>query len=262
MNILCIGDVTGSIGCRFLLKTLPSLKRRENADICIVNGENSADGNGMTPGSADMLFAAGADVITGGNHTFRRKEVYDRLDSDGFLLRPQNALGDAPGKGYCVVDLGRTRVAVINLIGRVYLPEAENPFTAADELIERAQADGVKVIIADIHAEATSEKKALGYYLDGRASAVFGTHTHVATSDCQILPKGTGFITDIGMTGPKDSVLGVKKELSLAKIKDGVSVKFELADGSCRLDGCVFEIDDKTGLCSSIRSVHCEETSV
>lgn len=261
MNILCIGDVTGSIGCEFLIKTLPLLKRREDIDICIVNGENSADGNGITPASADMLFAAGADVITGGNHTFRRKEVFERLDSDEFILRPQNVLGDAPGKGYCVVDLGRTRVAVINLIGRVYMNDAKNPFTISDEIIEKLTSDGIKTIIIDFHAEATAEKKALGYYLDGKASAVFGTHTHVATSDLQILNKGTGFVTDIGMTGPENSVLGVKSELSIAKIKDGAPIKFELAGGSCQLDGCIFQVDEKSGLCKSVRSVHLKETT-
>lgn len=259
MNILCIGDVTGSIGCKFLLNTLPSLKRSESIDLCIVNGENSADGNGITVQSADMIFAAGADVITGGNHTLRRREVFDRLNSDEFMLRPQNISSNAPGSGYCAVDLGRTRVAVINLIGRVYMNDAASPFTAADELLSKVEADGIKTVIVDFHAEATAEKKALGYYLDGRASAVFGTHTHVATSDCQLLPKGTGFMTDIGMTGPVDSVLGVKPELSLARIKDGAPVKFELSSGKCRLDGCVLNIDEKSGACKAIRSVHIEE---
>lgn len=259
MNILCIGDVTGSIGCEFLIKNLASLKHREHIDLCIVNGENSADGNGITPLSAEMLFTAGADVVTGGNHTFRRKEIFENLESDPFLLRPENTIGDAPGKGYCVVDLGKYQVAVINLIGRVYLNDAENPFLIADKLLGKITADKIKIIIVDFHAEATAEKKALAYYLDGRVSAVFGTHTHVATSDYQILPEGTGYVTDIGMTGPKNSVLGVRKELSIAKIKDGAPVKFELANGKCQLDGCIFEIDEKSGKCISVRNINLKE---
>jgi metallophosphoesterase (TIGR00282 family) len=161
-----------------------------------------------------------------------------------------------PGKGYAIVDLGHTRIGVINLVGTVYMPEAENPFLAADKLVEALKSDGVDIILVDFHAEATSEKKALAYYLDGRVSAVFGTHTHVLTADEQILPHGSGFITDIGMTGPIDSVLGVKKELSLAKIKDGAPVKFELADGACRLNGCIFEIDRKSGKTTDVKRIN------
>ncbi len=248
MNVLCIGDVCGSIGCNTVRKLLPQLKSKHNIDIVIINGENSADGNGITNESAESLFVSGADVITGGNHTLRRKEIYSVLDSNEFLLRPANLPDGTVGKGISIVDLGFTKIAVINLIGRVYLPElsAKNPFESADLLIEYAKSLDASIIIVDIHAEATAEKKALAYYLDGRVSAVFGTHTHVLTADNQILPKGTGFITDIGMTGPVDSVLGVKKELSIAKIKDGAPVKFELADGKCQLNGCIFEIDNKT----------------
>ncbi len=252
MRILTVGDVCGSIGCEFLLKTLPKLKADNRIDLCIVNGENSADGNGITPRSADMLYSAGADVITGGNHSMRRREIFDRLDSDSFLLRPENMHTSGSGKGYSEVDLGARRVAVINLTGRIYMPEAEDPFSAADRLVETATKNGIKIIMVDFHAEATSEKKALAYYLDGRVSAVFGTHTHVATADEQILENGTGYISDIGMTGPDNSILGVKPELSIAKIKDNAPVKFELADGKCRLDGCIFEIDNQTGKTVSV----------
>ena len=247
MRILCVGDVCGSIGCKFLLKILPNLKHEKNIDFCIVNGENSADGNGITPQSADMLFTAGADVVTGGNHSFRRKEIFSKLESNEYLLSPQNVITEAPTKGLATVDLGFTQIAVINLCGRVYMPEAENPFYIADSLVEQAKNNNARIIIVDFHAEATAEKKALVHYLDGRVSVVFGTHTHVSTADEQILEGGTGYITDIGMTGPKDSVLGVKKELSIAKIKDGAPVKFELSDGECQMDCCIFEIDDKTG---------------
>ncbi len=255
MRILCVGDVCGSIGCDYLKRVLPKLKRDEKIDCCIVNGENSADGNGITPFSADSLYAAGADIITGGNHSLRRREVFEALESDPYLLRPHNMITTGPGKGYTTFDLGYTRLAVINLVGRVYLPEANDPFLAADELIEAAENDGINIILVDFHAEATSEKKALAIYLDGRVSAVFGTHTHVQTADEQILPNGCGFISDIGMTGPIDSVLGVKKELSLARIKDGTPVKFLLADGKCQLDGCVFDIDGKTGKTTAVKRI-------
>ena len=185
----------------------------------------------------------------------RRREVFERFDSDPFLLRPHNMITTGPGKGFTIVDLGHTRIGVINLVGTVYLPEAENPFSIADELVEVLKNDGINIIVVDFHAEATSEKKALAYYLDGRVSAVFGTHTHVLTADEQILEDGCGFITDIGMTGPKNSVLGVKKELSLAKIKDGAPVKFQLADGPCLLNGCIFEIDRKSGKTTAVKRI-------
>lgn len=256
MRILTVGDVCGSIGCSFLMRTLPKIKAENKIDLCIVNGENSADGNGITKSSAEAVYAAGADVITGGNHSLRRREIFDRLESDPFLLCPENMKTSVPTKGYTEVDLGSTTAAVINLAGRVYMPDADNPFDAADKLAEKARAGGIKIIMVDFHAEATSEKKALAYYLDGRVSAVFGTHTHVATADEQILPGGTGFITDIGMTGPDDSVLGVKKELSLTRIKDGAMVKFELADGKCRLDGCIFDIDAKSGKTVAVKRIN------
>lgn len=255
LRVLAVGDVCGSIGCRFLMKSLPEFKRNNKIDLCIVNGENSADGNGITPQSADMLYAAGADVLTGGNHSLRRREVFSRFESDPFLLRPDNLHTAGPGIGYAEIDLGRLRAAVINLAGRVYMPEAEDPFAAADRLLKNAERSGIKTVLVDFHAEATAEKKALAYYLDGRVSAVFGTHTHVATADEQILPLGTGYISDIGMTGPDDSILGVKKELSLARIKDGAAVKFQLAEGPCRLDGCIFDIDKETGLTTNVSRI-------
>ena len=255
MKILCVGDVCGQIGCDFLLKKLPVIKREEKIDLCIVNGENSADGNGITPYSAQLLYTAGADVITGGNHTSRRKEIFEQLETDEFLLRPHNAQGYTQGKGYTVVDLGSIKAAVINLCGRVYMPDADNPFEAADLLVNKAALDGIKNIIIDFHAEATSEKRALAEHIGSKVSAIFGTHTRVATADEQILKNGCGFITDIGMTGPIDSILGVKAELSVAKIKDGAPVKFTIADGECRLGGCIFETDNKTGKCKSVKRI-------
>ncbi len=258
MRILAIGDVCGSIGCEYVRRILPTLKKEKAIDAVIINGENSADGNGVTPYSADYLFSLGADVLTGGNHSLRRQEVYEYLDNNNFCLRPYNLNDDVPGKGYCLLDLGRTQIAVINLSGKIYLERvgATCPFKAADELIDKANADGAKIIIVDFHAEATSEKRALGLYLDGKVSAVYGTHTHVQTADSQILENGTAYITDIGMTGPIDSVLGVKKDIIINRLKDNDQSKFMLADGKCMLNGCIFEIDESTGKTLKIERIY------
>lgn len=257
MNILCIGDVVGSIGCNMLREQLSRLKHDYSIDLTIINGENSADGNGITNDSASSLFCYGADIITGGNHTLRRTEVYELLDSNPNLLRPHNLPDAEYGSGYCLYDMGKAQVAVINLSGKIYLDSlnADNPFTAADALIERARADGAKIIIVDFHAEATSEKRALGLYLDGKASVFFGTHTHVQTADAQILPLGTGYITDLGMTGPKNSVLGVRSDIIISRLKDKNMQKFELADGECILNACVFTVDEKTGKVTKIERI-------
>jgi metallophosphoesterase (TIGR00282 family) len=257
MRILAIGDVCGSIGCEYVRKILPTLKREKQIDMVIINGENSADGNGDTPMSADYLFAVGADVLTGGNHSLRRSEVYTYLDKNDTCLRPHNLKDAENGKGYCLVDFGRTQVAVINLSGKIYLERlgADCPFAAADELIEKAKNDGAKIIVVDFHAEATSEKRALGFYLDGKVSVVFGTHTHVQTADSQILQNGTGYITDLGMTGPKDSVLGVKKEIIINRLKSNDMSKFELADGECILNGCIFDVDNSTGKTTRVERI-------
>ena len=263
MKILAVGDVCGETGCDAVLKFLPKLKKEHNIDVTVINGENSADGNGITPHSATLLFSAGADVITGGNHSLRRKEVYDMLDENPFLLRPDNIKCEY-GSGYCLLDLGRTSIAVINIAG-VYCLEklgAENPFVTADNLIDRAKSDGAKMILVDFHAEATSEKRALGLYIDGRVSAVFGTHTHIQTADATVLPKGTGYITDLGMTGPENSVLGVKSEIIINRFVNGNPAKFEFADGDWILNGCIFDIDEKSGLALSVESIFVKEADV
>ena len=216
MRIFCIGDVVGSVGCRFLRSKLPALKRVKGIDLVICNGENSADGNGLTPSAAQFLFDSGVDAITLGNHAFRRKEVFEVLDSNPFIARPANFPdGAAPGHGVINIDTGRRVVSVINLMGNMYL---ESGLDCAFDVIDRAltQAEG-RIILVDFHAEATSEKRAMGYYLDGKVSAVFGTHTHVQTSDAQVLPNGTGYITDLGMTGTVHSVLGVKTDIIINK---------------------------------------------
>lgn len=225
------------------MQMLPKLKKEYSADIVIVNGENSAVGNGVLPQSADYIFNCGADVITLGNHSLRRAEIYDYLDEHEYIIRPANYHDSAPGRGVAVIDKGYTRLAVINLQGVVYLGPIKNPFEIIDGIIDDLNEQGIKNIIVDFHAEATSEKRAMGFYLDGRVSAIFGTHTHVQTSDNQILPNGTGYITDIGMTGPLQSVLGVSTERVIEKMKTGLPVRFKNEDIDCTVEGCLFELD-------------------
>ena len=249
MVILCLGDVVSSSGCDFVRKKLPALKKLKGVDLCIANGENSAKGNGITKESARHLFASGVDFITTGNHAFRRPESRELLDERDDIVRPFNYPSDVPGKGIGIIDLGRIRVAVVNLMGNVSMDDSfDNPFLAADKAL--GQLNDNKIILVDFHAEATSEKQALGFYLDGRVSAVFGTHTHVLTADEGVLPGGTGYITDIGMCGPADSVLGVKKEIIIEKFKTNLPARFDTADDNpCFLSGCIFEIDERSGRC-------------
>lgn len=254
MRILVIGDVVGDNGCDFLRRTLPSFKKQNAIDLCIVNGENSAQGNGIHPHSAEHLLTSGADVITTGNHGMRRAEIYPKYDDESFpLIRPANLHSSAPGKGYYIIDKGFIRIAVINLMGVVYLDNNENPFECMDRILEEVKDCRIKIL--DFHAEATAEKRAMGFYLDGRISAVFGTHTHVQTSDAQVLPGGTGYITDIGMTGPVQSVLGVTPSLAIEKMKTNLPVRFDNPDGECSMEGCIFEIDNKTGKTLSAKAI-------
>lgn len=250
MNILCVGDVVGSAGCRHLAKVLPTVKRQFAVDVCIVNGENSADGNGITCVSAKTLFDCGADAITTGNHAFRRSEVYELMERGDGVLRPANYPNTAPGNGVFVVDKGRFRVGVINLMGVVYMEPLACPFETLDAALETPDLPRVRVV--DFHAEATAEKKALAYYADGRVSAVLGTHTHVQTADEQILPQGTAFISDIGMTGPVQSVLGVCPEQSVAKMKGKLPVRFSVADGPCMMNAVLLSVDAATGKTLSV----------
>lgn len=254
MKILCIGDVVGSIGCAFLRKRLPALKKIKGIDLVICNGENSADGNGITPVSAQHLFTSGVNVITLGNHSFRRKEAYDMIDNEPCLIRPANYPPvSAPGKGITHVDMGKNIVTVINLMGNSHMEQTLRcPFETMDQLLQKEEG---KIIIVDFHGETTSEKRALGFHLDGRVSAVFGTHTHVQTADAQVLPKGTGYITDVGMTGTIQSVLGVKPEIIIEKFRSGMPARFDLAQGECKMDCVIFNIDEKTGKCLSAENL-------
>lgn len=249
MKIFAVGDVVGTSGLECLREKLPKLKKENGIDLCIVNGENSSDGNGITPASAEHIFVSGADVITTGNHAYRRREMYDCFDDNEFILRPANYSENNPGHGACVVDMGRCSVCVINLMGNMYMADPlDNPFYTIDRLLEQYGNQGKnRIVLVDFHAEATSEKRAMAFYLDGRVSALFGTHTHVQTADQCVLKNGTGYITDLGMVGTVDSVLGVKPEIVIDKFKYNMPARFDFVRGEAKLCGCIFEIDETTG---------------
>ena len=254
MNILFIGDVVGQKSCSNLRDKLPMLKKEYNAKLVIVNGENSADGNGITPVTARYILDSGVDVITTGNHCFRRKEMDDFYEESDIVLRPANFPEEVVGKGYTILDFGSYSVAVINLLGTVYMQNLENPFVLIDRILSGIKAN---IKIVDFHAEATSEKRAMGHYLAGRVSAVLGTHTHVQTADEEILGGYTGYITDVGMTGVIDSVLGIKKEIIINNMITGYPQRYEYAQGEQFICGVVLEIDEKSGVCKSIRRIKC-----
>lgn len=253
MRLLFIGDVVGMGGCDFLLKKLPSYKKKMNIDVCIANGENSAQGNGVTPHSCKSLFDAGADYITLGNHAFRRAEISEYLDGNADVVRPYNYPAGAPGKGVGIIDKGRYRIAVINLCGTAYSEPLGNPFLEIEKALN--ETEEIKTVIVDFHAEATAEKRAMGFFLDGRVTALLGTHTHVQTADEQILPKGTAYITDVGMTGAVQSVLGVTPELVIRKFKTNLPVRFENPGGEYMMNGCIVDIDEKSGRALKIERV-------
>ncbi len=248
MKLLFIGDVVGDVGCQFLKRKLPALRRGLGADVTIVNGENSANGNGITAYSAEQIFQSGADIITTGNHAFQRKEALHIYDNE-CILRPANYSEACPGRGVGILDMGACRIAVINLSGVLFLENLDNPFTVIDTLLRELDTPNVFV---DFHAEATSEKKAMGHYLTGRVTALFGTHTHVQTADAAILGGHTGYITDAGMTGVEDSVLGVKKDIAIDRLRLHVPIRFEEAKGDCFLNGVLVEFNEKFGICTKI----------
>lgn len=242
-RLLFIGDVVGESGCDFLSKKLSRIKKDNNIDITIVNGENSAKGNGITPFSADCIFKAGADIITTGNHAFHKKESSSVFENE-FIIRPVNYPDGCFGKGVCVADMGAWSVAVVNLMGTAFMEPLDNPFSRIDEVL--AEID-IPNIIVDFHAEATSEKKAMGYYLNGKVTAVLGTHTHVQTADECVLEGGTAYITDVGMTGPEKSCLGVDIKPVTDKLRFHMPVRFTEAGGICFLCGVIVEFDEKCG---------------
>lgn len=251
MRVLFIGDVVGSPGRKGLRETMPSLREAHSPDLIIVNGENSAGGMGITERTANDLFDAGTGVITTGNHVYRHREAYDFLERERRVVRPANYPQANPGRGHTVVEAGGMRVAVINLSGGVGLKVARSPFDTVDGILDRVEADAV---IVDFHAEVTSEKVAMGWHLDGRVAAVLGTHTHVPTADGRVLPKGTAFISDVGMTGARTSVLGVKPEQALASLVTQMPTRFETADEDVWVMGALVDVNDK-GLADAIQQV-------
>ena len=251
-RVLAVGDVVGEPGLRHLERHLRPLQKLKNIAFTVVNGEN-ASGVGLTEEQAWRIRDAGADAVTLGNHAFGKTQIAACLDETSWLLRPANLSGRAPGHGCEIFDLGGVRIRVLNLIGRCDLSwGADNPFTVADRNLERGEAE---LTLVDFHAEATSEKLAMGYYLDGRVSALWGTHTHVPTADERVMPKGTGYITDLGMTGPVESVLGIEPAQSVESFLGGLPGRYRPAAGPCKLQGAVFTLDGSTGRCTGVERI-------
>lgn len=251
-RVLCVGDVVGNPGMNEIRKNLRKLIRKTNADFTIVNGENAAV-VGITPDQAETIFDAGADVITLGNHTFQKREIVPYMEDNRHILRPYNYAPQTPGEGVGIYETKAGDVAVIDLIGRVnmdYTPD--NPFLLVEKALKNIK---TKIILVEIHAEATSEKLAMGYMLDGRVSALWGTHTHVPTADVQILPNGTGYVTDLGMTGPKHSVLGIRPDLSINRFRGDLPERYRWAEGETKMEAVLFTIDSASGRCIAAERV-------
>lgn len=254
--ILAVGDVAGSPGMAILAKKLKQVIRQYGVSFTVVNGEN-ASVMGMTPDNAEKLFEYGADVITLGNHTWDRREIIQYLEDARYVLRPSNYAPQNPGRGWGVFDTPFGDVCVMNLIGRCHMDfGTENPFFEADRVLKQSSA---KITLVDFHAEATSEKQALGFHLDGRVSALWGTHTHVQTSDARVLPNGTGYISDLGMTGPVNSVIGIRPEQSVSRFLGNPPQRYEAAAGPSCIEGAVFEIDPDTGFCRGVQAIRIHE---
>ena len=257
LRVLAIGDVVGESGLDFLCRHLPALRRLHGVHFTVVNGENAAC-NGLLPEQADAIFSAGADVITMGNHTWDKRQIVPYMDECPYLLRPANYTKRAPGRGWGIFDGPQgLRIRVVSLIGRCEMDSNfDNPFTVADRLLRHLDAD---LCLVDFHAEATSEKGAMAYYLDGRVQALWGTHTHVPTADCQVLDRGLGFVTDLGMTGPARSVLGMKHEQAVNRFLGGLPMRFEPAPGPCKLEAVLFSLDTETKRCVHVERVDIAE---
>ena len=251
-NILAVGDVTGPAGLSFLCGNLSSVKKNYNIDFTVVNGENAA-GLGLTADNANRIFEAGADVITLGNHTWSQREIVPFLDDCRYIIRPANFAPQVPGRGWGIFETNFGNVCVINLIGRANMPnDNDNPFLAIDNILKNIEE---KIILVDFHAEMTSEKFAMAYHLDNRVSALWGTHTHVQTSDICIFPGGLGYITDLGMTGPIDSIIGMKPNAPVSGFLGNPPERFIPANGPSRIEGAVFSINPQTGKCVSVESI-------
>jgi hypothetical protein len=250
-RVLLTGDLMARAGRRVLEERLDGLREQREIDFVVSNIENAAAGSSITPRIAEELFAAGVDVMTSGNHIFDKKEILQFIEREPRLLRPANYAPGVPGKGRWVGKVRGIPVAVVNLQGRVFMPPSDDPFRAADAQLTAIE-PSVKIILVDMHAETTSEKMAMGRYLDGRVSAVVGTHTHVQTADEQVLPGGTAYMTDLGMTGPHDGVIGMQTEIVIERFLKGISAKFEPCEGEIRLNGLIVDVDEETGRALSV----------
>ena len=254
MRILAVGDIVGEAGVRKLKEELPKIQKEENIDFVVTNGENSAGGMGITEKHFNDILQAGTNVVTMGNHTWGKKDIFKFIDHPQ-LLRPGNYPKGVPGKGLGIYECKGKKIAVLNFMGRVDINIlTENPFLQAKEMVEQLQGK-VDIIIVDFHAEATAEKIAMARYLDGKITIIFGTHTHVQTADEQILPKGTAYITDLGMTGPKESVIGMDMEVSFKRFETTLPEKYKLAMGECMLNGVIFDVDDETNKATGIKRI-------
>ncbi|MBE6612498.1 MAG: YmdB family metallophosphoesterase [Ruminococcaceae bacterium] len=253
-KVLAIGDVVGPAAVKYIKETLWGFRKANEINMVVCNAENAAVGNGLDPQSADTLLAAGCDVLTGGNHIFRKKEIRRYLEYSRTLIRPANYPYGTPGNGYTFADIDGYRVLVINVLGNIYLDPLACPFGTVDRILER-EAGRFDFAVLDIHAEATSEKIAMGRYFDGRIHIIYGTHTHVATADTTILPRGTGYVTDLGMSGPPDGVLGIRADIIIEKMRTKLPVKFELAEGAPEVNGVVFTLDKSTGKAAAVERV-------
>ena len=255
MRILAVGDIVGESGVRKIKELLPKIKRDENIDFVITNGENSAGGMGITEKNFKDIIEAGTNVVTMGNHTWGKKDIFKFID-DPKILRPANYPKGVVGKGLGIYECNGKKIAVMNFIGRVDINIlTENPFIMAKEMVEELQ-NKVDIIVIDFHAEATAEKIAMGRFLDGKITILFGTHTHVQTADEQILPNGTAYITDLGMTGPKNSVIGMDIQASIKRFETALPEKYKLAEGECILNAVAFEIDDATNKVTTIKRIN------
>lgn len=255
MKILFIGDVVGSPGRDMVKEYVPKLKEKHRPNMTIINGENAAAGKGITEKIYKEFLESGAQVVTLGNHTWDKKDIFEFIDSAKYMIRPANFPEDTPGKGIVFININGKEIAVINLQGRTFLPPLDDPFRKVDELIEEAK-KRTSIIFLDFHAEATSEKQAMGWYVDGRVSAIVGTHTHTQTADERILPQGTGYITDVGMTGPYDGILGVEKDAVIKRFLTSLPVRFETdKQGRTQLNGFLVTIDEKTGKASRVERI-------
>ena len=255
MRILMVGDIFGRAGRKFFCEQTKKLRREKNIDVVVVNGENAAHGKSLTEATLNEILSGGADIITTGNHVWDRKDIFELLEREPFLIRPANYSDSLPGKGYCIYPHRSKNIGVINLLGRVFMTPVDNPFTAAEEIVKEIRRE-CDIILVDFHAEATSEKLALGYFLDGKVTALVGTHTHTQTADERILPNGTAYITDLGMVGSRDSVIGVKIEPVLKQFLTGFPLKIEVADSPPYIYcAVVIEIDDKSNLPTKIERI-------